>query len=433
MNYRFLGLILVVLTFSLAACTAAVEETSLPEVAIEPAEPAEPAVTNTALPTPKVEPTQAEAIPTAEDQSTSHSDERECSDPFEGGNVHFSTVAWATDFCNHSVPYDEFLSGGPPRDGIPPIDNPIFVTIASADEWLDDVEPVIAVDINDDVRAYPLQILIWHEIVNDEVGGRPVLVTFCPLCNTALVFYRPSIENMVLTFGTTGNLRNSDLVMWDRQTESWWQQFSGEAIVGDMTGTQLEFVPTGLISWADFKARYPEGEVLSLETGFSRQYGSNPYGGYDNVNESPFLYSGDLDDRLPPMARVLGFQLEAASLAISLDKLIDVNVVNTVLNDTPVVAFWKTGTSSAVEAVSIADGRDVGTTGVFLSTVDDQVLTFSANGDGTFTDDVTGSVWDIFGESISGNLAGTKLLRLQHHDTFWFAWAAFVPEAVLTD
>ncbi len=433
MNYRYLGFILFVLAFSLAACNASPEATPSMDVEMEAAEPVELAATATSPLEPAAEPTPTDAAAVGADETTSHSEVGECVDPFEGTNVRFSTVAWATNFCKHSVPYDEFLSGGPPRDGIPPIDDPKFVDIAAAEEWLDEVEPVIAVEINDDARAYPLQILIWHEIVNDEVGGQPVVVTFCPLCNTALVFHRPSIGNIPLTFGTTGNLRNSDLVMWDRQTESWWQQFSGEAIVGDMTGTQLEFVPTGLISWADFKDRYPEGEVLSQDTGFVRRYGSNPYIGYDNVNEFPFLYSGDLDDRLPPMARVLGFQLEGASLAISLDKLIESQTVNVVLNEIPVVAFWKAGTSSAVEAATLAGGRDVGTTGVFLSTVDGQVLTFSANNDGTFSDDVTGSVWNIFGEAIAGDLSGKKMMRLQHHDTFWFAWAAFVPEAVLSE
>ena len=371
-----------------------------------------------------------------EDSPTSGNDHNGviCEDPFEGRSPRFSTTGWETNFCIHSVPYDEIFSGGPPRDGIPPLDAPSFETIESANIWLEDVEPVIAFENNGEARAYPLQILIWHEIVNDVVGDDPVVVTFCPLCNTALVFARPTINGERLTFGTSGNLRLSDLVMWDRQTQSWWQQFNGEAIVGDLTGTQLEFLPSGIVSWSDFKSKYPDGQVLSKDTGFPRSYGRNPYTGYDSINSFPFLFDGNLNDLLPPMARVLGILLEnGEGGAFSLDLLMENLVQNEVLGDTPIAIFWKSGTSSAVDQGTISQGRDVGTTGVFLSTVNDQVLTFSANNDGTFTDEETDSTWDIFGEAVAGPLAGTQLVSLPHHDTFWFAWAAFVPEGSLTN
>ncbi len=366
------------------------------------------------------------------DVAANHTDEV-CDDPFDGTIPAFRTDGWETNFCLHNVPYDEIFSGGPPRDGIPPIDTPRFETVNSADTWIEDVEPVIILEVNDDVRAYPLQILIWHEIVNDEVDGLPVVVTFCPLCNTALVFARPTVNGELLTFGTSGNLRISDLVMWDRQTESWWQQFNGESIVGDLTGTRLEFLPSAIISWADFKIKHPDGQVLSIETGFPRSYGRNPYTGYDNINSYPFAYSGDLNDRLPPMARVLGILLEdGEGGAYSLDLLKENQVINDILGETSIAIFWKSGTASAVDSSTISDGRDVGTTGVFLPTVDDQVLTFTAIGDGTFEDQETGSVWDILGEAIAGPLAGTRLVSLPHHDTFWFAWAAFVADGSLT-
>ena len=198
-----------------------------------------------------------------------------------------STSGWKTDFSLHSVPYSGILSGGPPRDGIPPLDDPKFTTFGDADGWLDGEEPVIAIEIDGDARAYPLQILIWHEIVNDVVGGVPVSVTFCPLCNSAIVFDR-RLNGVVYDFGTSGNLRNSDLIMWDRQTESWWQQFTGQAIVGELTGRTLTFLPASIISWGDFKAANPEGEVLSRDTGFRRTYGLNPYAGYDRANNPPF-------------------------------------------------------------------------------------------------------------------------------------------------
>ena len=197
-----------------------------------------------------------------------------------------SARGWTTDFSRHSVPYSEILSGGVPRDGIAPLDDPKFTTPDDADQWLGDQEPVIAFESNGDVRAYPLQILIWHEIVNDVVGGVPVAVTFCPLCNTAIVFER-TLEGVVYDFGTSGKLRNSDLIMWDRQTESWWQQFTGEAIVGELTGKKLMFLSGPIIAWSDFKSANPEAKVLSRDTGFSRPYGQNPYGGYDQADNHP--------------------------------------------------------------------------------------------------------------------------------------------------
>lgn len=380
-----------------------------------------------------VESPQGEQDPTAAPLpvATEHEDAA-CEDPFGNTTPAFRTDGWDTNFCLHSVSYDDIFSGGPPRDGIPPIDSPRFETITSADLWIEDLEPVILLDHEGEVRAYPLQILTWHEIVNDEVGGTPIAVTFCPLCNTALVFRRPTIDGEILTFGTSGNLRFSDLVMWDRQTESWWQQFTGEAIVGDLTGTKLESLPAAIISWDDFKSKYPDGQVLSVETGFPRSYGRNPYTGYDNVNSHPFAFVGDLDAALPAMARVVGISIDdGVGGAFSLELLQENQVLNETLGDLPVVLFWKSGTASALDSSSIADGRDVGTTGVFSARIDDQELTFTTLEDGLFLDQESGSTWDIFGDALDGPLAGSSLIPLPHHDTFWFAWAAFVPNGEL--
>jgi hypothetical protein len=391
--------------------------------------------TSTDLPPTATEiPPTATSIPEpAETSPPEEHSEPACGNPFEGLNIRFSPTGWKTDFCTHSVPLGEFLGGGPRRDGIPPIDSPRFVTISSADAWLGDREPVIALEVNGDSRAYPLQILIWHEIVNDTMGGEPVVVTFCPLCNTALVFKRPEINGELLTFGTSGNLRNSDLVMWDRQTESWWQQFTGEAIVGELTGTRLDFLATPILSWADYKEIFPGSQVLSKDTGFNRDYGLNPYAGYDNVNQFPFLFDGQVDDRLLPMTRVLGVEKDGNAVAFVYDRLIEDRVVHDTLGENKIVAFWRAGTASAVDTTFIPDGRDVGSTGVFLTSVDDQALTFTATGDGTFKDVETGSTWDILGEAIDGPLMGKTLSALPHHDTFWFAWAAFVPDGALTE
>ena len=194
-----------------------------------------------------------------------------------------------TDFAKHSVDYGEILSGGPPKDGIPSIDNPAFSDLNEVDN-IADTEPVIGVSLNGEMRAYPLHILMWHEIVNDIVGDVPITVTFCPLCNTAVVFDR-RVAGKVLDFGTTGKLRNSDLVMYDRQTETWWQQFLGEAIIGELMGTVLKVVPARLESFANFKARANESaKVLVPNSRFRRAYGANPYVGYDSRDRPyPFL------------------------------------------------------------------------------------------------------------------------------------------------
>ncbi|WP_197433661.1 MULTISPECIES: DUF3179 domain-containing protein [unclassified Bradyrhizobium] len=205
-----------------------------------------------------------------------------------------------TDFSRHTVPLQEIKSGGPPKDGIPPIDAPRFERLSNgaASGWaarIVDTEPVISLAIRDDARAYPLSVLIWHEIVNDLIGGTPVAVTYCPLCNASLVFDR-ALENRVLDFGTTGKLRNSDLVMYDRQTESWWQQFAGDAIVGVLSGKHLRLIASRVEAFSRFRQRFPNGQVLIPNDPRARNYGRNPYVGYDANGQKPFLYDGSLPD-----------------------------------------------------------------------------------------------------------------------------------------
>ena len=253
-----------------------------------------------------------------------------------------------TDFDRHSVGFDEIISGGPPKDGIPSIDDPQFVAVAAAD--LPATEPVIGLVIEGDARAYPLRILIWHEIVNDVVGGVPVAVTFCPLCNTGIVFDR-RLDGRVLEFGTTGKLRNSDLVMYDRTTESWWQQFLGEAIVGELTGARLAMLPARLESFAHFAARAPAGRVQVAGTDLMRPYGQNPYPGYD-TSPAPFLYRGQLPQRLAPLARVVrvGDQAWALDLLRAKREIIDGDVK----------LAWEPGQASALDQSTIAESFDVG-------------------------------------------------------------------------
>jgi hypothetical protein len=266
-----------------------------------------------------------------------------------------------TDFAQHTVPWEEIRSGGPRKDGIPSIDMPRFEQLkdGTATGWaaaIGHAEPVISLVIGGDARAYPLRVLIWHEIANDIVGGTPVAVTYCPLCNASVAFER-TVENRVLDFGTTGKLRNSDLVMYDRQTESWWQQFEGTAIVGVMHGKRLRVVPSRLESFDRFRQRFPQGHVLIPNDLTARNYGANPYVGYDTKGQMPFLYDGSLPDGIEPMERVIAVETkpgyhEAWSLPLLRER--------GTIESGNIILKWEAGQTSALDEASVAGGRDIG-------------------------------------------------------------------------
>ena len=272
-----------------------------------------------------------------------------------------SSLAWSnpsrwvhewpnTNFSIHSVDLAEIRSGGPPKDGIPAIDDPAFVSVAD-ENGLHDREPVMTVEIEGQVpRAYPVRYLIWHEIVNDIIGDMPVAVTFCPLCNSGLIFDR-RLGNEQFSFGVSGKLRKSDMVMYDRETESWWQQFEGVAIVGEKTGAVLNQVPGWVESWLDFRTRNPGGLVM-VEPSHHRPYGANPYVRYDS-SFSPFLYSGENPPHdIPPLSRVV----VVGDRAWPLSRVRDAGEI---IED-GVRIKWKDGTASALDTRAIAEGRDVG-------------------------------------------------------------------------
>jgi hypothetical protein len=349
------------------------------------------------------------------------------------GAPRFAGPEWATDFTRSLVAWEEIRSGGPPKDGIPAIDSPSYESISDAQEWLSAGDPVLVFEGASTARAYPLAILIWHEIVNDTIDGRPIAATFCPLCNASIVFDR-TFGGQVLDFGTTGLLRNSDLVMYDRQSESWWQQATGQSIVGEHAGERLTFLAAQTMSFADFAALYPEGDVLA-RPGISRDYGRNPYTGYDGADR-PFLFDGETDERLPALSRVIGVVEETPqgllTVAWPLESVAAAEVLNEAVGDRPVVLLHQPGMRSALDTSAIRDGRDVGAVGVFDRRVDGQTLTFERDGD-AFRDGETGSVWTLAGRAISGPLAGTQLERLVAFDHYWFAWSAFYPESEVRD
>ncbi len=257
-----------------------------------------------------------------------------------------------TDFENSSVSnWGEILDGGPPKDGIPAITGPNFIPVVTETD-IPDMEPVITVEIAGETpRAYPLRYLTWHEIVNDTVGGVPIAVTFCPLCNSGMTFDR-RLDGQVLEFGVSGKLRNSDMVMYDRQTESWWQQAIGTGIVGELNGKELTQLPSWMESFGQFKARNPGGAVMA-EPASNRPYGRNPYRNYDSSTR-PFLYSGEMPPHdIPALARVV----RVGDRAWPVSRLRDAQKVT----EAGLTIDWTAGQASALDTDKIADGRDVGT------------------------------------------------------------------------
>lgn len=326
------------------------------------------------------------------------------------------------------IDVSELRSGGPPPDGIPSIDEPRFLATSDV-RFLENVEPVLALEIDGDERAYPLQVMTWHEVVNDTVAGIPVAVTYCPLCNTAIAFDR-RLDARVLSFGTSGMLFNSALVMYDRQTESLWSHFTSQALAGVLTGERLATFPVSVVSWAEWRSAHPSGRVLSRDTGFERDYGRNPYPGYDDVDTPPFLFDGEVDGRLAAKERIVGIGLNRDPVAVRLAPLSDRGVLVVEVGGESLTVWQRPGTSSALDAGDVSSGRDIGATAVFVPKIDGRTLTFERDGD-QFVDRETGTTWDIFGRGVSGPLRGERLESVDHVDTFWFAWAAYQPQTRL--
>lgn len=332
-----------------------------------------------------------------------------------------------TNVEKRSIDLNELIDGGPGKDGIPSLDNPNFVSQQEAEEWLNEREPVIALEINGEAKAYPIQILIWHEIVNDQLSGVPVSVTFCPLCYSAIVFDR-RIDGKTHEFGVSGLLRHSDMIMFDRETESLWQQFSGEALVGDYTGEFLTIVPSQLISFDQFRKAYPNAPVLSKNTGHSRNYGENPYAGYDDINKRPFLMDEeDLSDKLPPMEKLIGVRHDNEQVGYRYSITADKKVLNDSISDHPIVIFHLDGMASALDNRKIHQSRDDGATGVFSRNLNGETLEFIYDNE-TIKDRRTKSEWDITGRSVSGPMEGEQLEKMTYGDYFAFAWMVFYPD-----
>lgn len=277
-------------------------------------------------------------------------------------------------FDKATINVAEITSGGPGRDGIRSIDAPTFSPIADVLDEFVDTEPVLSLEINGDARAYPLGILTRHEIANDVIGGVPVAVTFCPLCNSGIAYER-TINGQAAEFGVSGLLRHSDMVMYDRLTETFWQQFTGEGIVGPLAGDQLTALPIRMESVVKFANRHPDGLVLNPPRP-GQTYKFNPYGGYDGLNR-PFLYFGTLPESIPALARVVAVQDTAWSLE-SLRQAGQIDAGDLRLT-------WTAGQNSALDTRDIRQGKDVGNVvvqrrgddGIYRDTVHDVTFAFT--------------------------------------------------------
>ncbi len=346
------------------------------------------------------------------------------------GDLPAVTGAWDTDWTRSTVDFEELRIGIPmsdPRDAIAPIDNPQFESVTAGAEWLGERDPGVLLRHEGQTRFYPLAILTRHEIVSDQIGDVPIAVTYCPLCNTAVVFDR-RIDGVTHRFGVSDLLRKSDLVMWDDLTGSLWQQITGEGIVGTHAGVQLTIVPSSIVSYGDFAESFPEGESMSRDTGFNRQYGLNSYEFYSS-RSAPFgFFNDELDDRFPALERVVGVSIGDVEKAYPFSLISAVGAVNDEIAGTEIVVFWGGDTADALDSSSISESRTVGTGVAYSAVVDGATLTFSPTENSLFTDDQTGSEWSILGVAIDGPLAGEMLDPVVHRNEFWFAWAAFFPD-----
>lgn len=225
---------------------------------------------------------------------------------------------------NAKIPFSDLRSGGPPKDGIPSIDNPKFISVSEADKFLKGEDPVLGLDYKGVARAYPHKIINWHEIVNDTVAGDPILVTYCPLCFTGIAFER-KIDGEETTFGVSGKLYKSNLVMYDRATETLWNQLGGEAIIGEYLGKQLKQIPLETVLWRDWKTKHPGTQVLSTDTGTARNYDTNPYEGYETDRDT---FGTEFEDsRLHPKAKIWGVEIDDKFKAYSDEALTRVGIL----------------------------------------------------------------------------------------------------------
>jgi len=342
---------------------------------------------------------------------------------------------WNTDTTQHVVPLSE-IQMVVPRGTFPAIDYPGFLGRREGLQRFFEHEPVIALAIEGQAKAYPLNMLTMHEISNDELAGVPILPTYCPLCNASVVYdrrLRHDGKDYLLTFEVSGMLRSSDMVMADKQTETWWQQLTGQGLVGELAGAQLKVIPSLVLSVRAFFERYPDGRILSpdTDTPAAERYGTNPYVGYDHAKNQPYSRYFDaekLDERLPPMERVVDIRGREGYKIYPFSAIQNAGVINDSYDGRPVVLFYQPGAVSVLDKPSIEDSRAIGTVAVFTAEMEGKRLTFHQKGE-HFLDEQTESRWDVTGRCVAGPYEGEQLPIEPHSHHFAFAWLSFYPDS----
>ncbi len=301
----------------------------------------------------------------------------------------------------------------PPKDAIPPIYEPKFIEIAKVDYVKDD-DLVASVTIDGITRAYPIRFLDFHEIVNDSIGDTHFAVSYCPLCASSLVFNRKiNPDKPPSRFGVSGFLYQSDLLMFDHESDSLWSQIEGECVYGNYLGKELDLIPFQMMKWKSWKSTYTEGKVLSIDTGFSRDYTHYPYGEYMTMERTIFpTKKKDEANRLHPKTMVYGLESEGVAKVYPEDYILDQKILHDTIGKTPIVI-----TIDQAEGVL-----------AFETTIDDKSLNFTRTDDGLL-DKETNTKWNFLGEAVSGPKKGSKLtIRPDLLRMFYFAWVAFNPK-----
>lgn len=333
-----------------------------------------------------------------------------------GSNSASGPTAAAAGGSSWLIPANQVVDGGPGKDGIPALTNPTLIAASSA-SYLSASDLVIGVKIGDEIRAYPHRVLDWHEVVNDTYGGLSRVISYCPLTGSALLWDGLN-EQVNPTFGVSGLLYNSNLILYDRATDSRWSQMLIQAVNGSLAGTRPATLPVVETTWATWRAMYPATRVLSNQTGFSRDYSVYPYGTYRTDNNLLFAVDNSSDSRLPRKERVLGVRLASVNKAYAIRALgRGVNVIEEADGDYVVVGSQDLDFAVAYSATA-ADGKR---------------LSFRAIPDAlpVVLEDAEGSRWDVFGRAVSGPRAGERLERVNSFVAYWFAWTAFYPNATI--
>ncbi len=340
-----------------------------------------------------------------------------------------SPGTWRTDLSKHSVDLSEIVVAGPKKDGIPSIDHPKFVSSAEAATWLDAAEPVIVVELHGEARAYPFQILIWHLMVNDQIGPTPILVSFSVLCNYAVVYDR-RVRDTPYEFGFSGMVRDSNSVLFDRPTDSLWQQLSGEAVAGNLTGAKLTRVNSQVAPFRVFTQTYPNGKVLSRDTGYHRAYGQNPYARFVSTGHMMFPVKLVRKPAIPPMETMVVVEGGRYMRAYPSAVLADRHVLGDTIDGRKFVILCSHSMLDLLNAPNVAEAGETLAAGVFWPEIDGKSLSFYHRS-GAFFDRQTRSRWSLLGVATKGPLAGKRLKPARYRIAFAFPWLALHPDTVL--